>query len=223
MRQHAGKKTVTNREISDQLVIEFETVRWHTKNIYSKLGVHTRTQAILRVGNMNMRDTEAPVPVQAAAPPRSNLPHYATSFVGREDELECIQEAFARNPGQTATLALLGLRGIGKTTLAAAYAEAGRFTDAVDTSKRAVRIAQAGEQEALIPDIEKRLNRLQDTRPQAVERLVATGGHYPRRRLRRMAEQAVPLHDAAALSASFIMPPNCSPYRLPQYWAPMSA
>jgi tetratricopeptide (TPR) repeat protein len=50
-------------------------------------------------------------------------------------------------------------------TLAAAYAEAGRFTEAVDTSKRAIRVAHASEEETLIPDIEQRLKVFESGRP----------------------------------------------------------
>jgi predicted ATPase/DNA-binding CsgD family transcriptional regulator len=118
---------LTNREISDQLVIEFETVRWHTKNIYSKLGVHTRTQAILRVGNM--RPPDAPAPVQAVAPPRSNLPHYATSFVGRESELDEIIGLLHDPNVRLVTIA--GQGGMGKTRLSveAAHAVLPDFAD----------------------------------------------------------------------------------------------
>ena len=111
---------LTNREISEQLVIEFETVRWHTKNIYSKLGVHTRTQAILRVGNMKL--SEAPVPVQTAAPPRSNLPHYATSFVGRESELDEIINLL--NDPKVRLVTIAGQGGMGKTRLSVEAAHA---------------------------------------------------------------------------------------------------
>jgi len=43
-------------------------------------------------------------------------------------------------------------------TLAAAYAEVGRFAEAVETSRKAIRVAHASEQEALIPSMEERLN-----------------------------------------------------------------
>lgn len=39
---------MTNREIADSLYISLNTVRTHTKNIYDKLNVHTRTKAAAR-------------------------------------------------------------------------------------------------------------------------------------------------------------------------------
>ncbi|MCL4068410.1 LuxR C-terminal-related transcriptional regulator [Pseudomonas sp. GX19020] len=37
----------SNREISEQLAISMDTVKWHLKNIFSKLGVSSRIQAVL--------------------------------------------------------------------------------------------------------------------------------------------------------------------------------
>jgi len=36
---------LSNRAISEELLIGEGTVKWHTKNIFSKLGVNSRTQA----------------------------------------------------------------------------------------------------------------------------------------------------------------------------------
>jgi LuxR family maltose regulon positive regulatory protein len=45
--QHVAKG-LTNREIADQLYLSLNTVKVHTRNIYGKLGEHSRTQAIAR-------------------------------------------------------------------------------------------------------------------------------------------------------------------------------
>jgi AAA ATPase domain len=58
------------------------------------------------------------------AAPASNIPiRVPTHFVGREHALEAIEKALKRYQGRVAITALHGLRGVGKTTLAAAFAE----------------------------------------------------------------------------------------------------
>jgi tetratricopeptide (TPR) repeat protein len=54
----------------------------------------------------------------------SNIPiRVPEHFIGRDDALAAIEAALARHEGRVAITALHGLRGVGKTTLAAAYAE----------------------------------------------------------------------------------------------------
>jgi tetratricopeptide (TPR) repeat protein len=54
----------------------------------------------------------------------SNIPiRVPAHFVGRDDSLAAIETALARHDGHVAVTALHGLRGVGKTTLAAAYAD----------------------------------------------------------------------------------------------------
>jgi tetratricopeptide (TPR) repeat protein len=54
----------------------------------------------------------------------SNIPiRVPEHFLGRDESLAAIEAALARNEGRVAITALHGLRGVGKTTLAAAFAE----------------------------------------------------------------------------------------------------
>ncbi len=45
---------LTVPEIAEQLIIEVSTVRSHVKSIYSKLGVHSRYEAIVRAAELNL-------------------------------------------------------------------------------------------------------------------------------------------------------------------------
>ena len=64
-------------------------------------------------------------PFQAArSSPLSNIPiRVPRHFLGRDDAIEAIDAALKQDEGRVAITALHGLRGVGKTTLAAAYAE----------------------------------------------------------------------------------------------------
>lgn len=68
------------------------------------------------------------VPVEAAPRPvlsQSNIPEgmVPRHFIGREEALDHIEKALAGGGSRVAITALHGLRGVGKTVLAAAYAE----------------------------------------------------------------------------------------------------
>ena len=47
-------KGYSNPEIASQLVVSLNTVKKHTSNIYGKLGVRSRTQAIARAQQLNL-------------------------------------------------------------------------------------------------------------------------------------------------------------------------
>jgi LuxR family maltose regulon positive regulatory protein len=45
---------LTNREISTRLHLSLSTVKWHTGNIYGKMGVKNRTQAVARARSLGL-------------------------------------------------------------------------------------------------------------------------------------------------------------------------
>ena len=45
---------LTNREIAEQLFVSENTIKTHVNNIYSKLGVSRRTQAVSKAKEMNI-------------------------------------------------------------------------------------------------------------------------------------------------------------------------
>jgi DNA-binding CsgD family transcriptional regulator len=47
-----------NREIAESLFVELSTVKWYIRQIYTKLGVHNRRQAILRARELDLLVTD---------------------------------------------------------------------------------------------------------------------------------------------------------------------
>jgi predicted ATPase/DNA-binding CsgD family transcriptional regulator len=100
---------LTNQQIADQLFLTLDTVKWHNKQIYQKLGVHSRTQAIASIRQFAL-------PGKAASVAKHNLPDPGTLFIGRSRELAEIQARLAE--AECRLLTILGPGGIGKTRLA---------------------------------------------------------------------------------------------------------
>jgi len=88
--------------------------------------------AAIAIGNLvqHLERSVTPKKTEEGRPPRgalSNIPiNVPRHFLGRNDDLAAIDTALKSNSGRAAITALHGLRGVGKTTLAAAYAEAHR-------------------------------------------------------------------------------------------------
>ncbi len=51
---HLMAEGLTYNEIADQILVSLNTVRTHVKNIYSKLLVHKRSQAIAKARALNI-------------------------------------------------------------------------------------------------------------------------------------------------------------------------
>jgi predicted ATPase/DNA-binding CsgD family transcriptional regulator len=109
---------LSNQDIANELVIAVETVRWYTKQIYSKLGVHGRVPALVQANELGLLDDHAPLKPEKVPstdrPIHHNLPAPTSSFIGRVneiDEVKCLLRA-------SRLLTLTGGGGIGKTRLA---------------------------------------------------------------------------------------------------------
>jgi predicted ATPase/DNA-binding CsgD family transcriptional regulator len=120
---------LSNKAIAEQLFIGFETVKWYLKQMYSKLHVSSRTQAIAAARASGLLDgAQAEAESSALS---HNLPVQTTPFVGREAELAEIARLLSDRTVRLVTI--LGPGGIGKTRLALQSAEQqiGQFAQAL--------------------------------------------------------------------------------------------
>ncbi len=102
---------LSDQEIADRLTVAYTTVKWYNRQIYNKLGVEKRRQAIQRATSLGLLDTP-----ETAATPKSNLPTYTTPFVGRQHELEDLARLLQDKAVRLITILAPG--GMGKTHLA---------------------------------------------------------------------------------------------------------
>jgi predicted ATPase len=102
---------LSNRQIGEQLIIALSTVKWYVRQIYNKLGVDNRGEAVVRAQSLGL----LPVGEQERTV-RNNLPAAVTPFVGREHELAALAKLLA-DP-QVRIITIFGPGGIGKTRLA---------------------------------------------------------------------------------------------------------
>ena len=120
---------LSNREIANELVLTLGTVKWYNRQIYSKLGVHSRTQAVERAKQVGLFDTHPETFLSPGIISGHNLPAQVTTFIGRDYEIEEITRLLKT----TRLLTLTGPGGSGKTRLAlqAAAGVLERFEDGV--------------------------------------------------------------------------------------------
>lgn len=105
---------MSDREISEQLVVTMNTVKWYNRQIYRSLGVGNRTRAIARARELHLLDRADEQPPTRSAAARQALPAETTPLIGRGRELETIRQLLRT----TRLLTLLGTPGTGKTRLA---------------------------------------------------------------------------------------------------------
>src|SRR5688500_10013038 len=74
---------LTDSEIAEATILTVGTVKWYNRQIYSKLGVRSRTQAIAeaqRLGVLRVAPAQDTPPMPIAF--SHNLPAQITSFIG---------------------------------------------------------------------------------------------------------------------------------------------
>ena len=106
---------LSNREIGQALFITVDTVKWYNKQIYSKLGVNSRTQAVARAQELGVlgSDGQAPPADLRRRTMTITVPAQLTPFIGRGHERAEIKDLL----GSVRLLTLTGPGGTGKTRL----------------------------------------------------------------------------------------------------------
>ena len=109
----------TNREIAKALILSPETVKWYNKRSFRKLGVGSRTQAVVRAKERGLLDEQADEDEGGSRKARHQLPAALSSFVGREQEIDEVKRLL----GKSRLVTLAGPGGTGKTRLGLKVAE----------------------------------------------------------------------------------------------------
>lgn len=108
---------LSDREIADRLTVAYTTIKWYNRQIFNKLGVENRRQAIRRAQELRLLESpETTVP----QPVFSSLPAETTPFVGRQRERNDLAQLLR---GQVRLVTILAQGGMGKTRLALAAAQ----------------------------------------------------------------------------------------------------
>jgi predicted ATPase/DNA-binding CsgD family transcriptional regulator len=112
---HLLAQDLSDREIADKLVVAPTTVKWYNRQIFNKLGVNSRHDAVKQAAALGLLNREKP------RLPSHNLPTQLTPFVGRLHELDALGRLVLEP--QTRLITLLAPGGMGKTRLALALGE----------------------------------------------------------------------------------------------------
>ena len=103
-------QAMSDREIAEKLVLSLNSVKWYTRQVYGKLGVANRKEAVAKARELGLIGEEKP----PEKTPAHNLPGQLTSFIGREKEIDQVVRMVWEYPLVTLT----GAGGVGKTRLA---------------------------------------------------------------------------------------------------------
>ena len=126
---------LSNKEIASNLFVSEATVKWHIKQLYRKLGVRSRVQAMIRAQELNLivghsddsdlRVLPAPLTDLSQLPepenPYKGLRPFQSAdhrdFFGREDLVDRLISRMSENARLSRFLAIVGPSGSGKSSL----------------------------------------------------------------------------------------------------------
>src|SRR5258706_6306293 len=103
---------LSDQQIADELFLSLNTVKWYNRQIYSKLGVRSRTQAIARVKDPGLLDNRVSMSPHLVS--SYTLPTRTSLFIGRSREIAEVKQLLHASH----LLTLTGTGGTGKTQLA---------------------------------------------------------------------------------------------------------
>lgn len=132
----------SNRDVAEALVLSIHTVKWHNRQIYGKLGVSNREQAVTRARTLGL------VPAPNKARP-GRLPAATMPLIGREAELAAVCNLFLS--GRSRLVTVVGPGGVGKTHLALEAAR--RLEDRCADGAAFVDLAPLQTTEAIVPSL----------------------------------------------------------------------
>src|SRR5215204_2220171 len=105
----------SDQQIATELYLSLNTVKWHNRRLYDKLGVKNRTQAVAAAQSLGLlgRETVSKTLTLGSSLPLHNLPSHVTSFIGRDREKATVKQLLE----QSRLLTITGIGGSGKTRL----------------------------------------------------------------------------------------------------------
>jgi len=122
----------SDREIAQAFFLSLNTIKWHNRQIYSKLGVANRKQAVeLAMQEGLLDEVLQSLDRSRNITGKNKIPAQVTTFIGRENEVDRVIQLLS----SSRLLTLIGPGGVGKTRLALQAAEKiakeGSFVDGV--------------------------------------------------------------------------------------------
>src|SRR5215467_9590640 len=120
---------LSDQQIADELFLSLNTVKWYNRQIYSKLGVKSRTQAVAYAKELGLLENGfSTSPLAGSGAPRSMQTLRSLGrnpfFLGREEVLARLRRQLQAGHAKAFSQpqAICGLGGVGKTQVALEYA-----------------------------------------------------------------------------------------------------